>query len=167
MAMIFTVDMGASFYACPLRKSTSSLWHEDRCLLRRARDRLDAAPRIARHGADLAVLLLDEGARRLIAVEPAKIGGRHFAVGGADAVFIDDIKQNSPLVDGGLLAGHRIFSSILFFDGLDLVGGDQRFLPRGFSLRGGFVAPLLFLQLALILGAVALAAFLAVVGFKG
>src|SRR6185503_10339606 len=60
----------------------------------RAHDSLDPQRRHAGFRADIAVLRLDHGARRLVAIEPAEQLGRDLAVGALRAVFIEDVEQH-------------------------------------------------------------------------
>src|SRR5581483_348146 len=75
-------------------------------------DRLDAAPRPAGHLAYLAILKLDEGARRRIAVQTAELRGRDLSVGGSAAIFVDDIEQHETVRLWLLFLGHAVNSSV-------------------------------------------------------
>src|SRR5215472_3531899 len=74
-------------------------------------DALDLERRPAAFFGDLAVLLVDIGARRFVAVEPAKKLGRHAAVGALAVVLIDDVEEGEFAlgIGSGFLRHARLF----------------------------------------------------------
>src|SRR5260221_6373653 len=93
--------------------------------LARADELLDRAGRLAGQVGDLAVLIHDEGHRRLVAVEAADGGARNLAVGSAAAVFVEHVEEHRAGVDFLFLPGHHFTSGGTSDSGGPLPG------PRG------------------------------------
>src|SRR6516162_6131892 len=129
-------------------------------------NRLYAPTWHARHLADHAVLHFDKSARRGVAVQSTKFCGRHLAVRCSRPVFVVDVKQHEAALDFLFLAAH---SGLILFNPV--------VISCVFGGLSGFVRCLAFcrilfttLQLLLLLlrfGAIAVTAFLLVVGFEG
>src|SRR5690606_2461426 len=72
-----------------------------------AGDGLDGATRAAGALGDLAVLRLDDGAGRLVALETAEDLARDAAVRGLGAVLVDDVEEHELSFRVRFLARHR------------------------------------------------------------
>src|SRR5262245_66654443 len=75
-------------------------------------DGLDPRPLPARALGDLAILCLDENARRRVPVQAAQYGAGYFAVGRDCPVLVDDVEQYE-LDPSGRLSAPHLYSLVL------------------------------------------------------